>query len=126
MSKKLLALLLGPVLMVGLSSLPVNADDDDAEPKYKIKDVMKLALKGPLLKKVAGGDASDAEKKELHDMLVALGKNEPPKGEADSWKKLTGALVKAGKAAVDGEADAGAMLKKAANCKECHSKHKGK
>lgn len=124
MSKKLIALVTGSLMIVCFVSLPVIADDDDA-PKYKIKDVMKKAMKGPLLKKVAGGDASDAEKKQLHEMLVALGKNSPPKGDEDSWKKLTGALAKAGKAAVDGEEDAGAALKKAANCKACHSKHKG-
>ena len=122
MPRKLIALILGS-LMICFVSLPVFAADDDA-PKYKIKDVMKKAMKGPLLKKVAGGNASDAEKKELYDMLVALGKNEPPKGEAKSWKKLTGALAKAAKAAVDGDEGAGAALKKAGNCGACHKKHK--
>jgi surface antigen len=126
MSKKLIAVITGSLLMACFVSFPVfAADDDDDAPKYKTKDVMKKAMKGGLLKKVAGGDASDDEKKQLHGMLVALGKNKPPKGEADSWKKLTRALAKAGKAAVDGDADAGAMLKKASNCKACHSKHKG-
>jgi cytochrome c553 len=124
MPKKLIALILGS-LMVCFVSLPVIAADDDDAPKYKIKDVMKKAMKGPLLKKVAGGSASDAEKKELYGMLVALGKNKPPKGDAESWKKKTTALAKAGKAAADGDEGAGAALKKAANCKACHSKHKG-
>jgi hypothetical protein len=126
MPKKLIALMLGSFLMVCFVSLPLLAADDDAKPKYKIKDVMKKAMKGPLLKKVAGGNASDAEKKELHGMLVALGKNKPPKGDAESWKKLTDSLVKASQGVIDGDADAGAALKKAANCKACHSKHKGK
>ncbi len=124
MSKKLIALMSGSLLIACFVCLPAMGEDDDAEPKYKIKDVMKKAMKGPLLKKVAGGQASDAEKKELHEMLVALSKNKPKKGEADSWKKLTGALVKASKAAVDGADDAGEQLKKAADCKGCHSKHK--
>lgn len=124
MAKKLIALMAGS-LLVCFVTLPVLAADDDDGPKYKTKEIMKKALKGPLLKKVAGGDASDDEKKQLHDMLVALSKNSPPKGEADSWKALTGALVKAGKAAVDGDEGAGAALKKASNCKACHSKHKG-
>lgn len=122
MPKKLIALMLGS-LMVCFVSLPVLAADDDG-PKYTTKDVMKKAMKGPLLKKVAGGGASDAEKKELYDMLVALSKNEPKKGDQESWDKLTGALVKAAKAAVDGDADAGAALKKAGNCGACHKKHK--
>lgn len=123
MPKKLIALMLG-TLMICFVSLPVFAADDDDEPKYKIKDVMKKAMKGPLLKKVASGSASDAEKKELHEMFVALSKNEPPKGDAESWKKLTGALVKAAKGAVDGDDGAAAALKKAGNCKACHSQHK--
>lgn len=97
---------------------------DEEEPKYKTKEVMKAAFKGPLLKKVAKGDASEEETKKLYDMMKAMAKNKPPKGEAESWKKLTVALVKASKAAVDGNEEAAGMLKKAANCKACHSKHK--
>ena len=73
---------------------------------------------------VAKGDASDEEKKELHAMLVSMSKNKPPKGEQEAWDKLTAALVKAGKAAVEGDGKAAGMLKKAANCKACHSVHK--
>jgi hypothetical protein len=122
MVKKLLVVMTASFLMAGFLSPSFGAEDE--APKYKTKDVMKKAFKGPLLKKVASGEASEEETKELYDMLVALSKNEPPKGEAESWKKLTGALVKAGKAAVEGEADAGEMLKKAANCKACHTNHK--
>ncbi len=107
-----------------VSSVTVTAEEEEKEPKYTTKEVMKTAMKGGLLKKVAAGEASDEEKKQLHGMLVALSKNEPKKGEADSWKELTSALVKAGKAAVDGTDDAGEMLKKASNCKACHDKHK--
>lgn len=122
MSKKFITLVTASFALICLLALPVSADHH--EPKYKIKDVMKKALKGPLLKKVASGDASEEETKTLHEMLVALGKNEPPKGDEESWKKFTTALAKAGKAAVDGDENAGAMLKKAANCKACHSNHK--
>jgi len=112
--------------VMGLLMTPtIAADDgDDKKPKFKTKEVMKAAFKGPLLKKVAGGSGTEEDAKKLHEMLVALSKNEPPRGEAESWKKLTEALVKAGKAAVEGDKDAGAMLKKAANCKACHGKHK--
>ena len=123
MSKKLLLCCLSCFIVVSICNLSARAADDEA-PKYKTKEVMKAAFKGPLIKKVAAGDASDEEKKKLYGMLVALGKNKPPKGEADSWKKLTDGLIKAGKAATEGDKDAGAMLKKAANCKACHSKHK--
>jgi hypothetical protein len=124
MSKKIVVLLAGSLLVACFVSVPVSAEEEDKEPKYTTKQVMKTAMKGGLLKKVASGDASDEEKKQLHEMLVALSKNKPKKGEAESWKELTSALVKAGKAAVDGDADAGEMLKKASNCKACHDKHK--
>jgi hypothetical protein len=125
MSKKLTALLSIPLLAACFVCLPAIGADDDAEPKFKTKEVMKKAMKGPLLKKVASGEASEKEKKQLKAMMVSLSKNEPPKGEADSWKELTGALVAAADKAVEGADDAGAALKKAANCKGCHSKHKG-
>ena len=124
MSSKVVALLSGILVLVCLVAMPTQAADDDSAPKYSTKDVMKKAMKGPLLKKVAGGGASDAEKKELHAMMVALSKNKPKKGDADSWGKLTGALVKASQAAVAGDAKAGDMLKKTSNCKACHGTHK--
>ena len=107
---------------VGMPALA--ADDDDKKPKYTIKQVMKECFKGPLMKKVGGGKASDAEKKKLHEMLVALSKNTPKKGEKESWDKLTAALIKASKGVAEGDADAGKALMKAGNCKACHSKHK--
>ena len=112
------------LVAAGFISLPVFAADEDDKPKFTTKQVMKEAFKGPLLKKVASGEGSAEDAAKLHEMLVALSKNEPPRGEAESWKELTGALVKAGKAAVDGDKEAGAMLKKGADCKACHSKHK--
>lgn len=124
MSKKIVALLSGSLLAACFVAVPVSAEEEGKEPKYTTKQVMKTAFKGGLLKKVAGGEASDEEKKQLHEMLVALSKNTPKKGEADSWKELTSALVKAGKAAVEGDAEAGEMLKKASNCKACHDLHK--
>ena len=124
MSARVAALFSGALVMVCLVALPTRAADDDSAAKYSTKDVMKKAFKGPLLKKVASGGASEAEKKELHGMLVALSKNKPKKGDAESWKKLTGALVKASEAAVKGDPKAGGMLKKAANCKACHNSHK--
>ena len=118
MSVRVAALFSGIMVMVCMIAVPTAAE------KYSTKDVMKKAFKGGLLKKVAGGTASDEEKKELQSMLVSLSKNKPKKGEADSWKKLTGALVKAGDGAVKGDPKAGDMLKKAANCKACHNSHK--
>ena len=100
------------------------ADDDGDKPKFKTKQIMKEAFKGPLLKKVASGEGSEEDAKKLNEMLIALSKNKPKKGDAESWKKFTDPLLKAGKAAVAGDENAGALLKKGANCKACHKSHK--
>ena len=119
---RMIVAVLGLAAVTAAFSLAALADD--SEPKYSIKDCMKACFKGPLIKKVAGGTASAEEKEKLHEMMVAMSKNKPKKGDAESWKKKTTALVKAAKAAVDGDAKAGGMLKKAANCKACHTAHK--
>lgn len=111
--RQLLSLSLA-VCMAGATALAIA---DDA-PKYTTKQVMKTAMKGGLLKKVAAGDASAEEKEQLHAMLVALASNTPKKGGEDSWKEKTGKLVAASK-----EGDA-AALKAAANCAACHKVHK--
>jgi hypothetical protein len=123
MQKKVFTVLAG-LMFATLLGMPAGAADDEDKPKYKTEKIMKVAFKGGLLKKVASGEATAEETESLHEMLVALSKNEPHKGEMESWKKLTAALVEAGKAAVEGKPEAGEMLKKASNCKACHSKHK--
>jgi hypothetical protein len=105
------------VLTLGLVSLSLAADE---KPKYTIKEVMKEAMKGGLCKKVATGKASKEEKDKLLEMFTALTQNKPPKGEADSWKTKTDALVSAAKG------DDGKALGKAAMCATCHEVHKGK
>ena len=99
----------------------MGGDKDKKEEKaVSIKVVMKKAMAGGLCKKVASGKASDDEKKELISLFTDLAANTPPKGDADSWKAKTKALLDAAKA------DDGAALGKAADCKACHSEHKGK
>ena len=69
-------------------------------------------------------------KAKLHNDLVSnkevltkyanwLAAYKPPKGDSESWKKKTGAIV----AAIKANDQAG--LKKATNCKACHNAHKG-
>ena len=116
------ALAIAAVVMVNFSGAADNndANKDDAKPKHSIKDVMKKCMKGGLCKKVAGGKANDEEKKLLVEMFTALAASKPPRGDADSWKAKTSALLKA---AQDDDDDA---LKKAANCAACHKVHKPK
>ena len=92
--------------------------------KHSIKEVMKEAHKGGLMKKVSGGTASDEEKKMLVELYESLAKNAPPKGEAENWKKVTTSLVETAKAAAKGDEKAAKSLPKLANCMGCHSVHK--
>jgi D-tyrosyl-tRNA(Tyr) deacylase len=96
----------------------------DEKPSQTIKQVMKEHKKGALKDKVLEGNASAAEKKQLVELYVELGKNQPPKGTEESWKKLTEALVKAAREISEGNDSGIDGLKKAVNCGTCHSAHK--
>ena len=110
-------LIIGSVAVFALV-LAMDGNVDAGKDKASIKDVMKKAMKGGLCGKVASGKANDEEKKLLISLFTDLAAAKPPKGEEDSWKEKTKALLDAAKA------DDSAALKKAANCKECHSAHK--
>lgn len=115
--------LLTLIASIAFAGTQVGFADKDDKPEYTTKQVMKAVFKGPLLKKVAGGSASDADKEMLVKYLKAMAHNEPKKGAADSWEEKTTALVTAAEKVAKGE-DAIGDLKTAANCKACHSKHK--
>ncbi|WP_372721518.1 hypothetical protein [Novipirellula sp.] len=118
------SVLLGASVCLPMVSSNAAFGEEEAAKKPSIKAVMKSCFKGPLLKKVASGTATDEEKKELHTMLVAMSKAKPPRGSEESWKKLNKPLVEASQKVIEGDAQAPAMLKNAANCKACHSEHK--
>jgi len=122
--KKFLALLLIVTVSTALATLLRSVSAQEGGEAPTIKKVMQQGMKGGLCKKVASGQASDAEKASLLAMFKALSAAQPPKGDADSWSTKTAALVGAAQAAVDGNAAAGASLRKAANCKACHAAHK--
>jgi hypothetical protein len=111
------------VVMFGWAMLTFSTD---AQEKASIKEVMKVAMKGGLCKKVASGEANEEEKKKLAGLFAALHENKPPKGEQASWDEKTKALVDAANAVLAGKPEGGAALQKAANCMGCHSEHKGK
>ena len=97
-----------------------RADDD----KVSIKKVMKSAMKDGLCKKVASGKAEDGDAAQLLELFTAMSKLDPPRGDADSWKSKTDALVAAAQDCVDGKEGATKKLAAAANCKACHGAHK--
>ncbi|MEX0867453.1 MAG: hypothetical protein WD030_08840 [Pirellulales bacterium] len=120
---KQVTLLMGMIVAAVVASAGISVALA-ADEEITVKDVMENAHKSGLLKKVANGQASDDEKAQLLALYKALAANEPPQGDADSWTAKTTVLVTAAQAAVDGQADAGAMLQGAANCKACHEVHK--
>jgi hypothetical protein len=109
-------------------SVIAQEDGQSVKPleEMTIADIMKEAHKKPvqLLKKVATGQADDAEKQRLVDLYKAMKKLQPPKGDADSWNEKNDLLISAATAVAENKAEAQASLTKAANCKSCHDAHK--
>jgi hypothetical protein len=102
-----------------------NAGGDKDKPKHTIKEVMKIAHKDGLLKKVAGGTASKDEQKQLAELYKALSQNTPPMGDAQVWKKNTARMVALAEAVVNGDEKAAKTLAKTVNCAACHKLFKG-
>jgi hypothetical protein len=119
---KVRGLIVAAMVVFGLALiLDTNIQGGDKKEPVAIKVVMQKAMKGGLCGKVAKGEASEAEVKELIALFTDLAANKCPKGDEASWKAKTEALVKGAKAAKD---DGGKSLKKAANCAACHKEHK--
>jgi hypothetical protein len=117
-------------LSVSLIGVSVAEEKKEDKKPLEIKAIMKKAhtpaAKGedPLCKKFATGKTSEAETKDILSMYEDLAKAKPPKGDEDSWKKKTTALLTAAKdvaAKKDGAAD---DFKKALNCMACHEAHR--
>lgn len=108
------------VAVFGLMAFPVTAEDKEPVP---ISDIMKAHKEG-LHKKAAMGTATPEEMKKLVSLYTDLGKNEPPKGDEESWKKLCDALLTATKDLAEGKPGAAAAFNKAVNCAGCHKAHK--
>ena len=110
----------------GLNAAENFGVSDASNDKPTISQIMKDGHKKPkqLLKKVALGTATAAQKQELLKMYQDLAKLKPPKGEIASWQAKTKLLVDAADAAVKGKAGADEQLERAANCTACHREHK--
>ena len=88
--------------------------------KYTMKEIMTKGFKADdnLKDLILDGNATAEQKAKFVDYVENLVLFKPRKGGADSWEEKTGGLLNAVKG-VDLDA-----LKKAANCKACHSVHK--
>ena len=122
---------MGRIFPVALAALAVSATfalstlrAADDKPKHTIKEVMQQHSKAKLHTKVIEGKASDEEKAKLVEYYEALGKNKPPKGGEDSWKKLTDELLAAAKDAKEGKEGFAKRLEAAVKCGDCHKVHK--
>ena len=117
---------------VGIGGHLAAADKD--KPKYKIVMIMTKAHKGgpnSLRNKVLAGKASKDELNMLVELYEELGKNTPPKGDKESWKKLSLAfadsaadLDKAAQAK-DKETAVAALDGLQNSCMGCHRQHRG-
>ena len=124
--------------VLGLVLAPTRAADKD---NPSIKEIMTKAHKGgdSLIGKL-GAELKAPEPewatvqeqtKELVDLGTALGKNEPPRGDKESWEKLTKAYLdnakdmEAAAEKKDKATTAADLMKVRGMCMKCHQAHKG-
>ncbi len=126
--------------LVAISALATSFVGADEEKTATIKEVMRKLHKGansPLakLKKALAADSPDWKDiqkltKDFATFGAALGKNDPPKGEKEDFKKLADAYYHNAKALNDAakkedKAAAQAAFKKVStSCTTCHKAHK--
>jgi len=102
------------VVCFGMAMVQSSNADDKKITHEQIEEVMKKGFKAKLHEDLA------ANKDVLVKYAAWLAAYNPPKGDAQSWKKKTDAFTAAIKA------NDQAALKKASNCKACHNVHKKK
>jgi hypothetical protein len=137
---KRMVMLLSACLAVSVFAVVSTNAADDSTPK--IKDVMKALfktktsglakLKSELQANPTPWASIEKSTSEIVDLISALGKNTPPRGDKASWEKLTVALHEnskaldnAAKAKDKSSADA-AVKKISTACQSCHEAHKGR
>lgn len=114
----------GIIAFLALVILLDGAFQAGEKAKYTISDVMLKVHKKGLHTKVAKGQATEEEKKQLVEMYTALTQLKPPMGDLDAWKKQTGMMLEAAKGALKGDAKAAKSLATIVNCKACHKDYK--
>lgn len=123
-----------------LASGTMSAQDKDKKKTPSIKEIMKkghgsTGLLTGIAKEAKDGkwEEADNDAKLLKEFGEGLGKNKPPKGDADSWKKLTDKYKESTAAVAEaaGKKDADAvktaldkLVPKSGSCTECHDAHK--
>lgn len=132
-----LATTLAMVVGSGLASHRAIADDDEAITPDVVMHSLFAGRQAPLkvIKAEVESDSPDWAKIKQNAAKFpkygsALGRNEPPQGDKDSWAKLTKILADESKAIdeaaaqEDREAVAAHVKAIGASCKSCHSVHR--
>ncbi len=117
-------LIVGSIILAIVSGSGVMAFNNNPYAAKSVKEVMKIAHKDGLLKKVQGGSASDDEKKQLLSLYIDMLEGEPKKGDKADFLAMTSALMLSAAKVVVGKEGAMDELKKTSDCMACHSKHK--
>ncbi len=90
-----------------------------------LKDAMQKGFKGDesIRSKIIDGKASDADWDRFIDYVKTMQEFKPRKGDLDSWRNKTAALMEAAQAA---RSDAAKLttFEEASACKDCHTPHK--
>ena len=115
------------VASLALLALP-SSSTGAPKPKHTIKQVMKEAVKGhsALVKKACKGTATPEELAKMIEYFRAMAECAPPKGDPDSWKQKSGALLEAAlKVQKEPHNKAASLaLENAVECRQCHNPHK--
>ncbi|MFT5470123.1 MAG: hypothetical protein ACI8UO_005247 [Verrucomicrobiales bacterium] len=118
---KRLTLVFSALILVLVPFYFAWAEEESETDDLTISSIMKSAHKGGLLKRVTGGSATDEDKQQLLDFYEALAEIKPPMGDSREWAERTTAMIDAAKSAVGGDTS---KLKRAVNCRDCHTYHK--
>lgn len=113
---------MNPILktLAVLLALPL-ATVSSAESELTIIEIMEEAHKGGLLKRVQVPTASEKDKARLLELYKALKDLTPPAGDKSDWAERTQKMIAAATLAKDGDPS---KLKRAVNCRDCHTYHK--
>lgn len=111
-------------LAMVLGSVSLAAAWKPAPAPRSIKEVMKVAHKDGLLKKIVDGQGTDEDKKLLLDLYIDMLEGEPAKGDKAAWPMDAGPSVVSAAKVLLGREGAIDELKKATDCKACHSVYK--
>lgn len=117
-------LIVGSIVLAVVSGSGVMAFNNSPYAAKSVKEVMKIAHKEGLLKKVQGGSASDEEKKQLLSLYIDMLEGEPKKGDKAEFLAKTNALMLSAAKVVVGKEGGMDELTKTSNCKACHDIHK--